>query len=322
MQMEGRFRNTPAYRYGFNGKEKDPETSGEGNQYDYGFRIYNPRIARFLSVDPLTKDYPWYTPYQFAGNTPIQAKDLDGLEPEYMIDKNGKLTKPMIQLLSTAFGYCDDYFIKSTWIASKKNELTKQELFAYVRRINKDIVHYDPAYKELNDIDKINVVEVAYYTRTTDPYFDESYLWGELIVHEEKHRQDLYQFNTFNEPSKYYMEKRAEYFGVGDWNHFNIAIVGAKSNSQAGNFFSDRMVYDIFTSTNMREIEKLERMTLIGLEFRLNYLNSTLELPDDFSGFTKNEIADYKANRQTMINDVKIQLEFQQKYVKDNYEKD
>lgn len=33
-----------------------------------------------LSVDPLTKSYPWYTPYQFAGNTPIQAIDLDGLE--------------------------------------------------------------------------------------------------------------------------------------------------------------------------------------------------------------------------------------------------
>ncbi|HMQ70696.1 MAG TPA: hypothetical protein PKC58_17100, partial [Ignavibacteria bacterium] len=25
--------------------------------------------------------YPWYTPYQFAGNTPIMAVDLDGLEP-------------------------------------------------------------------------------------------------------------------------------------------------------------------------------------------------------------------------------------------------
>jgi hypothetical protein len=26
------------------------------------------------------KDYPWYTPYQFAGNKPIWAVDLDGLE--------------------------------------------------------------------------------------------------------------------------------------------------------------------------------------------------------------------------------------------------
>lgn len=53
---------------------------GDGNQYDYGFRIYDPRLGRFLSVDPLFKGYPWYTPYQFAGNMPIWAIDLDGLE--------------------------------------------------------------------------------------------------------------------------------------------------------------------------------------------------------------------------------------------------
>jgi hypothetical protein len=35
------------YRYGFNGKENDGEVSGEGNQYDYGFRIYNPRLGGF-----------------------------------------------------------------------------------------------------------------------------------------------------------------------------------------------------------------------------------------------------------------------------------
>jgi RHS repeat-associated protein len=68
------------YRYGFNGKEKDDDVNGTGVTYDYGFRIYDARIARFLSVDPLTKEYPWYTPYQFAGNKPIFAIDLDGLE--------------------------------------------------------------------------------------------------------------------------------------------------------------------------------------------------------------------------------------------------
>jgi hypothetical protein len=40
-------------------------------------------VARFMSVDPLAPKYPWYTPYQFAGNTPIWATDLDGLEPYY-----------------------------------------------------------------------------------------------------------------------------------------------------------------------------------------------------------------------------------------------
>ncbi|MBV4358902.1 LamG-like jellyroll fold domain-containing protein [Pinibacter aurantiacus] len=69
-----------AYRYGFNGKEKDNEVSGDGNQYDYGFRIYNPRVGRFLSVDPLQEKYPELTPYQFASNSPIQGVDLDGRE--------------------------------------------------------------------------------------------------------------------------------------------------------------------------------------------------------------------------------------------------
>jgi hypothetical protein len=37
-------------------------------------------VSRFLSVDPLARSYPWYTPYQFAGNKVIMAVDLDGLE--------------------------------------------------------------------------------------------------------------------------------------------------------------------------------------------------------------------------------------------------
>jgi RHS repeat-associated protein len=68
------------YRYGFNGKENDNEVKGEGNQQDYGMRIYDPRLGRFLSVDPLTKDYPMLTPYQFASDNPIALIDVDGLE--------------------------------------------------------------------------------------------------------------------------------------------------------------------------------------------------------------------------------------------------
>jgi RHS repeat-associated protein len=80
MQMVGRTISAGAYRYGFNGKENDKETSGDGNQYDYGFRIYNPRLGRFLSVDPLADSYPYYSTYQFAGNKPTWCIDLDGLE--------------------------------------------------------------------------------------------------------------------------------------------------------------------------------------------------------------------------------------------------
>jgi RHS repeat-associated protein len=79
-EMPGRKNTTKNYRYGFNGKEKDTESQWGDTSYDYGFRIYNPRYARFLSVDPLTKSYPMLTPYQFASNRPIDGVDLDGLE--------------------------------------------------------------------------------------------------------------------------------------------------------------------------------------------------------------------------------------------------
>ncbi len=86
-EMPGRKYNSAEYRYGFNGKEKDDEGEfGSITNYDYGFRIYNPAIGKFLSMDPLTYSYPELTPYQFASNTPIWAADLDGLEAEYRTD--------------------------------------------------------------------------------------------------------------------------------------------------------------------------------------------------------------------------------------------
>jgi RHS repeat-associated protein len=87
MLQPGRVFNTSGYRYGFNGKENDIEVKGDGAHLDYGFRIYDPRLGRFLSIDPLTKNYPWYTPYQFAGNNPIAFVDLDGGEPDWAMLK-------------------------------------------------------------------------------------------------------------------------------------------------------------------------------------------------------------------------------------------
>ena len=94
--MPGREYQAQPYRFGFNGKENDNDVKGFGSQLDYGFRIYDPRIGRFLSTDPLTKSYPWYTPYQYAGNQPIWAVDIDGLE-EWVVtrwyDQDGNVAK-------------------------------------------------------------------------------------------------------------------------------------------------------------------------------------------------------------------------------------
>jgi RHS repeat-associated protein len=76
------------YRYGFNGKENDNEVKGEGNQQDYGMRIYDPRLGRFLSVDPIAKNYPWNSTYAFAENDVIRSIDLDGLEKYKIVGRS------------------------------------------------------------------------------------------------------------------------------------------------------------------------------------------------------------------------------------------
>jgi len=86
-EMPGRKFNTGDYRHGFNGKENDREWGDQLIQ-DYGFRLYNPAIGKFLSVDPLAPDYPELTPYQFASNTPLWAIDLDGLEAYFIHGTN------------------------------------------------------------------------------------------------------------------------------------------------------------------------------------------------------------------------------------------
>jgi RHS repeat-associated protein len=91
LEMVGRtFLGASEYRYGFNGKEKDNKIEWGNTTYDYGFRIYNPSLGKFLSVDPLTKSYPMLTPYQFASNRPIDGVDLDGLEYSPVNQTNAK----------------------------------------------------------------------------------------------------------------------------------------------------------------------------------------------------------------------------------------
>ncbi|MBT2563802.1 AHH domain-containing protein [Pedobacter sp. ISL-68] len=122
-QMPGRAFNSSNYRYGFNGKENDNEVKGTGNQQDYGMRIYDPRIGKFLSVDPITKQYPELTPYQFASNTPIAAIDRDGLESAVMIVPRGVSNYDHMQVIQ---GMNKTYknFFTGVFTASDVNDAT------------------------------------------------------------------------------------------------------------------------------------------------------------------------------------------------------
>ena len=84
MVMPGRsYSATNEYRYGFNGKENDKDISA-GAQ-DYGARVYDSRLGRFLSTDPLKHKFPSWTPYAYAMNDVIRCIDLDGEEKKVVI---------------------------------------------------------------------------------------------------------------------------------------------------------------------------------------------------------------------------------------------
>jgi RHS repeat-associated protein len=53
--------------------EKDDEVKGSGNSYDFGARMYDSRLGRWLSIDP--KMSAGESPYVSMGNTPIWAND-------------------------------------------------------------------------------------------------------------------------------------------------------------------------------------------------------------------------------------------------------
>lgn len=53
---------------------------GEGKSINYTFRMHDPRVGKFLSIDPLIKEYPHYGPYVFSENRVVDGKELEGAE--------------------------------------------------------------------------------------------------------------------------------------------------------------------------------------------------------------------------------------------------
>ncbi len=76
-EMDGRF-GGDGYRYNFQNQEKDNEL-WEG-AINYKYRIEDPRLGRFFSVDPLAAKYAYNSPYAFAENKLGLGTELEGAE--------------------------------------------------------------------------------------------------------------------------------------------------------------------------------------------------------------------------------------------------
>lgn len=121
MMMPGRSYSSGDYRFGFNGMELDNEIKGTGNSYDFGARIYDSRVGRWLSLDPLANKYPNQTPYHFTGNNPILFVDYDGKDYGVEIQNESKT----IIIKSTIYTAKSDYLAAQTavnhWVNQNGN---------------------------------------------------------------------------------------------------------------------------------------------------------------------------------------------------------
>ena len=77
----------------FQGQETDKEWLG-GQAVSYKYRVHDTRIGKFLSVDPLSPEYPWNSPYAFSENDVIASVELEDLEraPVRNINRNSGST--------------------------------------------------------------------------------------------------------------------------------------------------------------------------------------------------------------------------------------
>src|SRR5690554_2350998 len=141
------------YRYGFSSMEKDDEIKGEGNSLDFGARLYDPRVGRWLSIDPLASKFPHLTPYSYVGGMVNVAIDPDGKDIVFTVSKSedGKL-------IVTAK-------VNAKLVNESNKKITSEQMDVYAQRISQGIEDYWGANKGyLSDVydDNGNLVSGAY----------------------------------------------------------------------------------------------------------------------------------------------------------------
>jgi len=70
------------------GKEPGETLKSRVNWYDYGARMYDPALGRFMSIDPLSEMFAFQSPYLYAYNNPVRFTDFKGMNAIDEVQKN------------------------------------------------------------------------------------------------------------------------------------------------------------------------------------------------------------------------------------------
>ena len=108
-------------RNGYQGSEMDNELKGEGNSYTTEFRQLDPRLGRWLSIDP--KMSAWESPYASMGNNPVKYSDVKGdtVTVDKTITENADYNKVYNAWASTKTG---KKFLKEYGVGGKSEHIS------------------------------------------------------------------------------------------------------------------------------------------------------------------------------------------------------
>ena len=118
VQLDGRTIEREYYRYGYQGSERDDEFAGNGNSYTTLFRQLDPRLGRWLSVDPKEMELPWQSPYCSMDNNPILHNDVLGDKIKYG-DAKGSQRRELRRMIREARKQDDGF---NQWYLNRRSE--------------------------------------------------------------------------------------------------------------------------------------------------------------------------------------------------------
>jgi RHS repeat-associated protein len=181
------------YRYTYNGKELDRELGLRWHHY--GRRMFDPVIARFTGVDPISDQFAWVSTYNYAENEPIANIDLHGLQKFYSADGNfigshGNSPqervinqKQNIRLAQKVFSYGDPFQIK----AFVEKDFTSEKFSSPLYRssdLNQVYDNFAKDYKEANVENVMTMYKKEFFDEDGNPF--EGFQSGNVYTDNEK----------------------------------------------------------------------------------------------------------------------------------------
>jgi RHS repeat-associated protein len=108
-----------SFRFGYQGSEADDEFKGDGNSYTTEFRQLDPRLGRWLSIDP--KKTAWESPYVSMANNPVMNTDVFGDSLDAKFAKGSAGERAFTEFLNTkeGFNYAAKFAAKGQTVCGK-----------------------------------------------------------------------------------------------------------------------------------------------------------------------------------------------------------